>query len=260
MDIGAWLRGLSLGQYERAFRVNDVAPDLLADLTAEDLKELGVASVGHRRRMLEAIAALRRTPATPRGIGADASQAAEARSAGTTRSGVERRQLTVAFVDLVGSTALAERLDPEELRDVMRGYHDACTAVLSRFGGHIAKYLGDGVLAYFGWPATHEDEAERATRAGLVIVQTVAELPRLGDGPLQARVGIATGLVVVGDLLGKGAAREEAVVGETPNLAARLQALAQPGGVIVADSTRRLLGKTLSSRIWARRLCTASAD
>jgi hypothetical protein len=170
MDIGAWLRGLGLGQYERAFRVNDVAPDLLADLTTEDLKDLGVASVGHRRRLLEAIAVLHGTPCAPQGIGAAASQAAETRTAGATRSGVERRQLTVEFVDLVGSTALAERLDPEEFREVMRAYHDACTAVLSRFGGHIAKYLGDGVLAYFGWPAAHEDEAERATRAGLAIV------------------------------------------------------------------------------------------
>jgi class 3 adenylate cyclase len=146
------------------------------------------------------------------------------------------------FVDLVGSTGLAERLDPEDLRAAIRSYQDVCAGVVARYGGFAAKYLGDGVLAYFGWPRTHEDEAQRAVQTGLAVVEAVANL-KVPDGhPLAARVGIATGLVVVGDLLGEGAAREEAVVGETPNLAARLQQLAGPGTVVLADGTWRLIG------------------
>ena len=148
----------------------------------------------------------------------------------------------MAFVDLVGSTALSARLDPEELRAIMRAYQDACADTITRSEGHVAKFMGDGILAYFGWPVAHEDAAERAVRAGLEIVDAVPRLVTSADEPLSARVGIATGLAVVGDLLGAGAAREEAVVGEVPNLAARLQQLAEPGAVIVADGTRRLLG------------------
>ena len=188
-----------------------------ARLTAEDLKELGVAAVGHRRKLLDAIAALRWSARTRQAGPRSPSQA-------------ERRQLTVMFVDLVGSTALSARLDPEEMRELLRAYQRAVAAEVERQGGRVAKYLGDGVLAYFGFPRAHEDDAERAVRAGLAAVAATAGcLPPRG-GPWRRGSGIATGVVVVGDLIGEGAAREEAVVGETPNLAARLQALAEPGG------------------------------
>src|SRR5262245_28386381 len=154
----------------------------------------------------------------------------------------ERRQLTVLFCDLVGSTALSTRLDPEDMGRVIRAYQSTCTDEVGRWGGHIAKYMGDGVLAYFGWPHAHEDEAERAVRAGLAIVNTVAGLETPVNAPLAARVGIATGLVMVGELIGQGAAQEQTVVGETPNLSARLQALAEPGSVVISQATRRLVG------------------
>ncbi len=156
----------------------------------------------------------------------------------------ERRQLTVMFCDLVSSTALSARLDPEDMRDVMRAYHDGCASVVARFEGFVAKYMGDGVLVYFGYPHAHEDDAECAVRAGLALVETIGAtaLPLPGELKLQMRVGIATGLVVVGDLIGSGAAQEEAVVGETPNLAARMQGLAAPNTVVIAADTRRLTG------------------
>ena len=146
------------------------------------------------------------------------------------------------FVDLVGSTALSARLDPEEMREVIRAYQNAVAGEITRFEGHVAKFMGDGVLAYFGWPRAHEDEAERAVRAGLAITAAIGQLSNPAGEPLAARVGIATGLVVVGDLVGEGAAQEQAVVGDTPNFAARLQGIAAPGQVVIADATRRLLG------------------
>ena len=154
----------------------------------------------------------------------------------------ERRQLTVMFCDLVGSTALSARLDPEDLRAVIGAYHRCVAKVIGRGGGFVAKYMGDGVLAYFGYPRADEHDAERAVRAALKLVEKVAGLDTVAAAPLQVRVGIATGLVVVGDLIGQGASQEQAVVGETPNLAARLQALAEPGTVVIAPSTRRLTG------------------
>ena len=157
-------------------------------------------------------------------------------------SKAERRQLTVLFCDLVGSTELSARLDPEDMGRVIRAYQDACTEEIERWGGHVAKYMGDGVLAYFGWPQAHEDEAERAVRSGLAMIETLAELETPAGEPLAARVGIATGLVMVGELIGVGAAQEQTVVGETPNLAARLQALADPGSVVISQATRRLVG------------------
>ena len=227
MDVAAWLRGLGLERYEAAFRDNEIDWEALPKLTAEDLKDLGVVLGGHRRKLLEAIAALRRdVDATPE-------QAAAAPTA-------ERRQLTVMFCDLVGSTALAARLDPEDLREVIAAYHRAIAEVIARFDGFVARYMGDGVLAYFGYPQAHEDDAERAVRAGLAAVEAVRELPI--SEPLQVRIGLATGLAVVGDLIGSGAAQEQAVVGETPNLAARLQALAEPDAIVIAESTRRLVG------------------
>ena len=240
MDVTAWLCGLGLGQYAQAFRENDVDADVLADLTADDLIGLGVTSIGHRRKLLAAIAALRvasisvAAPATaaPAAGSASVSLAAEA----------ERRQLTVMFVDLVDSTALAARLDPEEMAEVLRTYQSAVAGAIARFEGHVAKYMGDGVLAYFGYPRAHEDEAERAVRAGLAAVAAVHGLGSAPGETLAARVGIATGSVVVGELIGEGAAREETVVGDTPNLAARLQALAEPGTVMISARTRELVG------------------
>ncbi len=232
MDVTEWLRSLGLEQYAPTFAQNHIGPELLPTLSAEDLKELGIASFGHRRAMLAAIAGLRTTPAA-----ADVPSAAPAAV-----SAAERRQLTVMFCDLVGSTALSARLDPEELREVIGAYHRCVAGVVRRFDGFVAKYMGDGVLIYFGYPRAHEDDAERAVRAGLDIVAAVGRLDTPNIGELQVRIGIATGLVVVGDLIGEGASQEQAVVGETPNLAARLQGLAEPGSVVIAPATRRLLG------------------
>jgi class 3 adenylate cyclase len=233
MDVVEWLRGLGLEQYVPAFRDNDIDGEVLRRLTAEDLRELGIASIGHRRRLLDAIAAL--------GKGQHAAEVKPIPADGVSGQ-AERRQLTVMFCDLVGSTALGARLDPEELREVIGAYHRCVATVVERAGGFVAKYMGDGVLAYFGYPRADEHDAERAVRAGLALVEAVAELDAAAGARLQARVGIATGLVVVGDLIGRGAAQEQAVVGETPNLAARLQALAAPGTVVIAPSTRRLTG------------------
>jgi class 3 adenylate cyclase/predicted ATPase len=238
VDIGAWLGSLGLDRYEAAFRDNDVDLEVLPRLTADDLRELGVNSVGHRRRLLTAIAGLGVAPAEP--VAAPARLDEGASLAAPNRA--ERRQLTVMFVDLVGSTALANRLDPEEMRDVLRVYQDACTGAVARFEGHVAKFMGDGVLAYFGYPCAHEDDAERAVCAGLEVVRAVGALAPRPDLRLQVRVGIATGMVVVGDLIGEGAAQEEVVVGETPNLAARLQGLAELGGVVIGPTTRQLVG------------------
>src|SRR5258705_2355532 len=160
----------------------------------------------------------------------------------------ERRQLTVMFGDLVGSTALSARLDPEDLRGIIGEYQRCCAVLVERNGGFVAKYMGDGVLAYFGYPQAHEDDAERSVRAGLAVVEAVPKLATAAGSPLQVRVGIATGLVVVGDLIGAGAAQEQAVVGETPNLAARLQAIAEPDSVVIAENTRKLLGNLFELR------------
>ncbi|MGH6895461.1 MAG: AAA family ATPase [Geminicoccaceae bacterium] len=239
MDVGNWLRSLGLERYEQAFRDNEIDVDLLPNLTADDLKDLGVALVGHRRRLLDAIAALRGEAEPSEPVGP--SHAATDIAAPGPRSEAERRQLTVMFVDLVGSTGLSARLDPEDMRAVIGGYQNVCSEVIRRYEGHVAKFMGDGVLAYFGYPRAHEDDAERAIRAGLELAEAVSRQPA-GDGSeLAVRVGIATGQVVVGDLIGEGAAQEQAVVGETPNLAARLQDLAEPNGVIIGPGTQRLV-------------------
>src|SRR5467141_1292755 len=235
MDICAWLRGLGLERYEEAFRENAIDEASLPKLTAEDLRDLGVTAVGHRRILLDAIAALRAEiprDTTERSVEPDRSC--------SKASGAERRQLTVMFADLGGSTALSARLDPEELRDVIGAYHRRCAEVITSSGGFVAKYLGDGVLAYFSYPQAHEEDAERAVRAGLALIDAVGRLAT--PEPLNVRLGIASGLVVVGDLIGAGAAQERGVVGETPNLAARLQALAAPGPPVTAESTRRQIG------------------
>ncbi len=246
MDIAAWLRGLGLERYEPVFRDNEIDAAVLPELTDEHLKELGLP-LGPRLKLLKAIATLYAAPGDRRGApcpgGAEQAAEDEARSPpAVTASEAERRQLTVLFCDLVASTELATRLDPEDLREVIRAYQDACAGAIVRFEGHVAKFMGDGVLAYFGWPRAHEDDAERAVCAGLQAVRAVSALTPCAGLPLQARVGIATGLVVVGDLVGEAEAQEQAVVGETPNLAARLQALAQAGDVLIAERTQRLVG------------------
>ncbi len=228
MDVGTWLKSLGLGQYEALFRASDIDADILPELREVDLEKLGV-SLGHRKRLLRAISGLTvtETLAVPF---ASAERAAEA----------ERRQLTVMFCDLVGSTPLSTRFDAEDLREIVGAYHRCVTDTVARFGGFVAKYMGDGVLIYFGYPEAHEDDAERAARAGLAVIEAVGRLAT--QEPLNVRIGVATGLVVVGDLIGAGAAQERGVVGETPNLAARLQALARPGTLVVADGTRRQIG------------------
>jgi class 3 adenylate cyclase len=245
MDVAAWLRGLGLEQYTQLFRDNDIDGEILCGMTAADLKELGISSFGHRRRLLTAIAALGGEPPTR----VVAQPATSVTSAPTSPPPIdaERRQLTVMFCDLVGSTELSTRLDPEDLREVFAAYHRAVADVVRGFEGFVAKYMGDGVLVYFGYPRAHEDDAERAVRAGLGVVDAVGRLD-VKSVELQARVGIATGLVVVGGLIGEGSAQEQSVVGETPNLAARLQTLAEPNAVFVAASTRRLLGDLFEYR------------
>jgi class 3 adenylate cyclase/predicted ATPase len=243
MDVGGWLRKLGLEQYEAAFRENRIDDTVLPSLTAEDLKDLGVGFVGDRRKLLDAIAALRAEASEPTPL-SDAPRATDRAAQDT----AERRQLTVMFCDLVGSTALSARLDPEDMREIVGAYHRSCAEQITKAGGFVAKYMGDGVLAYFGYPQAHEHDAERAVFAGLALAEAVPMLKTAAGTSLQVRVGIATGLVVVGDLIGSGDAQERGVVGDTPNLAARLQALAEPNLVVIADSTRRLLGNLFELR------------
>src|SRR5277367_1879368 len=233
MDVGDWLRSLGLGQYETLFRENDIDAEVLSDLTDGDLEKFGV-SFGHRKRLLKAIASLGSTETAVKPVAPEPPQ--------TATDAAERRQLTVMFCDLVGSTAMSARLDPEDMREVIRAYQDVCSGAIARYDGFIAKYMGDGVLAYFGYPEAHEHDAERAVRSALAIVEAAPKLATAAGSPLNVRVGIATGLVVVGDRVGPGEAQERSIVGETPNLAARLQGIAEPNAVVIAESTRRLLG------------------
>jgi class 3 adenylate cyclase len=234
MDVVVWLRSLGLGKYEAAFRENEIDETVLRSLTHENLKELGVTALGHRLKLLDAIAALR----ADKGTDVPSADVLPLRVSPEDRA--ERRQVTVVFSDLVGSTALSARMDPEDLRELISAYHKCVAEAVRRFGGFVAQYLGDGVLVYFGYPEAHEDDAERAVRAGLELIATVTALNT--PASLQTRVGIATGLVVVGDLTGSGEAQERGIVGETPNLAARLQGIAEPNTVVIAEATRRLLG------------------
>ena len=229
MDVGDWLRSLGLGEYEPLFLENKIDAEVLVDLTDDDLSQLGVP-LGHRKRLLKAITVLSATisPAKPTGP--------------TPTPPAERRQLTFMFCDLVGSTALSARLDPEDIHSTIAAYHKCCAGLITVNGGFVGKYMGDGVLAYFGYPRAHEHDAERAVRAGLAIVEAAPKLETSAGAPLHVRVGIATGIVIVGDLMGSGAASQRDVVGETPNLAARLQGIAEPDSVVIAESTRRLLG------------------
>jgi class 3 adenylate cyclase/tetratricopeptide (TPR) repeat protein len=232
-QIGDWLKNLGMSEYAERFAENRIDLSVLPDLTDQDLEKLGVL-LGDRRKMLRAIRELAGAPpVTPHSLAVNEAKSQDA---------AERRQLTVMFCDLVGSTALSARLDPEDLRAIIVAYQRCCAVLVERNGGFVAKYMGDGVLAYFGYPQAHEDDAERAVRAGLTLVEAVPKLATAAGSSLQVRVGIATGLVVVGDLIGAGAAQEQAVVGETPNLAARLQAQAAPGELVIAEGTRRLIG------------------
>ncbi|MCZ6591777.1 MAG: AAA family ATPase, partial [Alphaproteobacteria bacterium] len=236
-DIERWLDDLGLGQYGAAFAENAIDDTLLVDLNDADLEKLGIGPMGHRKRLLTAIAKLRNDatevaqdmmPAAPAGLGTEA----------------ERRQLSVMFCDMVGSTALSTRLDPEDYREVIRAYQDACAGVITRFDGYVARFMGDGVLAYFGWPRAHEDDAARAINAGLGVVEAVGGLGASHGEvePVAVRIGIATGPVVIGDIVGEGGAQEAAVTGETPNLAARLQEIAEPNTVVIAQTTHSLAG------------------
>ena len=237
--IADWLTQIGMHEYTQRFAENAIDLDILTDLTDQDLEKIGVKSLGHRRKLLRAIANFKAAEkATP----APAVAPPVPRAADT----AERRQVTVMFSDLVGSTALAARMDPEDLRELISAYHKCVAEAVGRFGGFVAQYLGDGVLVYFGYPEAHEDDAERAVRAGLEVIAALGAIktPAL----LQTRVGIGTGLVVVGDLTGLGEGRESGIIGETPNLAARLQGIAEPNSVVIAQATRSLLGNLFELR------------
>jgi len=233
-EIADWLDKLGMSEYTQRFVENRIDFSVLPDLTDQDLEKMGVV-LGDRRKILRAIAALGNS-----GKASQRATPAEATPAVRPLDAAERRQVTIMFSDLVGSTALSVRMDPEDLREVISAYHECVAKIVNRLGGYVAKYMGDGVLVYFGYPQAHEDDGERAVRAGLELITAVGALR--ADSPLQTRVGIATGLVVVGDLVGSGEAQERGVVGETPNLAARLQNVAEPNKVVISESTRRLLG------------------
>jgi class 3 adenylate cyclase len=226
--VGDWLVAIGLRQYAALFEEQRIGLDVVPQLTDEDLKELGIP-LGDRKRLLAAIASL---------AGTDSTQPTAVRAGPV----AERRQITVVFCDLIGSTELASRLDPEDLAAAMTSYHDCCKEVIERWGGHVAEFLGDGAVIYFGWPTAHEDDAERAVRAALELVAAVARLPIGSGSTLSSRAGIATGLVMVGDTKSEALAHREGVVGETPNLAARAQSLADPGAVVITPGTRRLIG------------------
>src|SRR5215831_3568014 len=235
--IAEWLASIGLSEYAQRFADNAIDLSVLRDLTEQDLKDLGVL-LGHRRKILLAIAELDRVAPAP----------TETATAPALRGDSERRHLTVMICDLVGSTALSARLDPEDMRAVIHAYHAACARITRTHDGFLAQFRGDGILAYFGYPLAHEDNAERTVRAALDIIAAVARLETPAGEPLAVRIGIASGFVVIGDLSREGALRERVVVGETPKLAAHLQGLAEPGTVVVAASTRRLLGAVFHLR------------
>ncbi len=239
MDVGGWLRNLGLGHYESAFIENAIDTDVLPELTEGDLEKLGIP-LGDRKRLIKAIKAT--TDPSPSASLFASEVGDNAPNDYSPMVAAERRYLTVMICDLVGSTALSAQLDPEDMGAVIDAFQATCARIMLAFDGFIADFRGDGILAYFGYPRAHEDDAERTVRAALDIAAAVARLKTRAQEPLSVRIGIATGLVVVGDLGGAGALREHTVVGDTPSLAARLQALAEPGTVVVATSTRRLLG------------------
>ena len=237
-QIADWLKQLGMHEYAQRFAEHDIDFAILNDLTDQDLEKIGVTSLGHRRKLLRAIADLNGAsataiaaalPATPRAVDA-----------------AERRQVTVMFSDLVGSTELSARMDPEDLRELMSAYYRCVAEAVRRFGGFVARYSGDGALVYFGYPKAHEDDPERAVRAGLEVIAALSAIKT--PASLQVRIGVATGLVVVGDLMAPGETQESGIVGETVNLAARLQGIAEPNTVVIGEATRRLLGDLFQLR------------
>ena len=239
-NIEDWLKDLGLGEYCSVFADNDIDFDVLPDLADADLEKLGL-TLGHRRKLLRAIAARKPAP------GSSLDRSPEIAATETATHEAERRQVTVVFCDLVGSTELANAVDPEEMGALIRRFQEASADSIARFDGFVAKFMGDSVLAYFGYPRAHEDAVGQSVRAASAIIEKVAQTKRPDGRPLEVRAGIATGLVVIGDLVGVGVAREHAIVGETPNLAARLQALADPGTIFVSDTTHQLLGRQFES-------------
>lgn len=234
-DVGAWLKTLGLSDYASTFVDSDVDFDVLPHLTEQDLKDMGF-SLGHRRKLLAAISELQENDQD------SVPKSEREQISASTPTEAERRQITVLFCDLVGSTELSQRLDPEDLRDVISRYQDAVSGSVTRYEGYVARFVGDGVLAYFGWPRAYEDQAERAVRAALDALAAIGRLKMDQDQFMRARVGIGTGQVVIGDIVGDVSTELGAVVGETPNLAARLQGLAEPDTVIIDEATRQLVG------------------
>lgn len=240
-DLRDWLRRNNLEQYADAFEANDIDLDILPDLDDRDLEQLGL-SLGNRRRLLKAIAARYTEGAKASSLPSSDPLSSASAAEGLASGEAERRQVTVMFADMVGSTALSAKLDPELLGGLIRRYQDAVAGAIGRYGGFVAKFMGDGVLAYFGFPCAFEDAAERAVRAAIGILSEVSAIEMPDGTRVQARIGIATGLVVVGEIIGTGMAQERTIVGETPNLAARLQALAETDCILVSESTQKLLG------------------
>jgi len=247
MNVADWLRNLGLEQYETSFRENAVTADLIASLTAEDLRDLGITSVGHRRRLLNAIAELRMERAGSLNLVEQTGVSVDAGRHDPTQPEAQRRQVTVVFCDMADSTLLSTRLDPEDLSAGIRRYQSCVAETIARYDGFIARYVGDGVLIYFGYPRAHEDDAERAVRAALALIAEIDPV-RISNERVRVRIGIATGLVVVGEQIGTGESWQQTAIGETPNVAARLQAVAEPNTVVISTSTRRLVGDLFEYR------------
>ena len=228
MEIADWLRGLDLAQYETAFREHDITPDLLPHLTVKDLKDLGIASVGHRRRLIEAIRTLGMAPEPTF-------------NDRTATSIAERRRLSAVFCDLVGSTELSSQVDPEDLNEIIRTYQMYVQDIMTQFGGFTARYVGDGMLIYFGWPEANETDAEQAVRASLAVASSLTQIS-MKNYPLRVRIGIATGIAIIGELIGRGELRQLEAIGETLNRAARLQGLAEPNTVVIDEATHTQIG------------------
>ena len=246
-DVGEWLESIGLSQYLDAFEKNEVDWTVLPHLDHEVLKDIGVKPAGHRVRILNAAAVLHSADAPAESGASLVSDSAAPIAPGA----AERRQLTVMFCDLVGSTALSDAMDPEDYREVLAAYQSAAVKSIERYEGYVARYMGDGLLVYFGYPQAHEEDAERAVHAGLGIVESVSALSLREDLTLRVRIGIATGRVVVGDIVGEGASEERAVLGETPNLAARLQGVAEPDQIVISEATRPPSSRAASSwRAW----------
>lgn len=246
-EIPSWLRELGLGEYAALFAEHKIDFEVLAELSESDLKDLDIP-LGHRKKLMKAIAALGAADAPAPRFENHVLPAVDAGAAGD----AERRQVTIMFCDLAGSTELSGQLDPEDLRTLIADYQDACRSAIAEYDGFIARYMGDGVLAYFGYPKSHEEDPERAVLAGLDLLESIRQMnenpTKRVDTDLAVRIGIATGMVVVGDLIGEGASRESPVIGETPNIAARLQSLADPNTIVIARSTHQLTGQAFDYR------------